>query len=438
MSQADNKISEAGDFVIEDIKIITSVGDEVTIAPTYIVLYEDTTLSTISGHLLFSDAMALSSIAPIFGQEFLRLKIKTPSFDNEEVIINYDKDPLVVQSIEKKEYLKNGIELVGLNFVTNDFLKNMRIKMKKKVEGSYSDIIKKILKEEIKTKKKDSQLFISETVGLKKIIVPDMRPFDFIQHIARKDSISKETLKPGYIFFETFRGYVFKSFSDIFATEPTAIYDPDITLEELVIRKGPGAGTHDIIKGFQYVNDYEISQNNDILYNHASGVYGSKLLDYDIILKEYKEHNFDYLQSFDEKEHLDKHPAFSPVKDEDKKKISEYPIRTFLSNIEKRPTLWLQKSMSQRIQMERGYSINIQVRGNTAVSAGDLVQCDVPLPASLERDDNFEGTEDGHDPLYKGLFFVKRVKHVFDLQTMKHSMLLTLIKDALPIKLRAA
>ena len=75
--------------------------------------------------------------------------------------------------------------------------------------------------------------------------------------------------------------------------------------------------------------------------------------------------------------------------------------------------------------MEQGYSINLLVRGNTAVSAGDIVQCDVPLPASLERDDTFLGAEDGHDPLYKGLFFVKRIKHTFDVKTMKHSMLMT-------------
>ena len=205
MAEADRLISEAGDFVIEEIKILTSVGDEVTIAPSRIILYEDTTLSTISGDLIFSDAMGLSGVAPLIGQEFLRLKIKTPSFDGEDVIINYSDDPFAIQSIPKKEYFENGVEVVSLNFVTNDFLKNMRIKLKKKVEGSYSDIIKKILKEEIKTKKKNSQLFISDTVGIKKIIVPDLRPFDFIQHIAMKDSISKNTSKPGYIFFETFR-----------------------------------------------------------------------------------------------------------------------------------------------------------------------------------------------------------------------------------------
>ncbi len=438
MAEADRLISEAGDFVIEEIKILTSVGDEVTIAPSRIILYEDTTLSTISGDLIFSDAMGLSGVAPLIGQEFLRLKIKTPSFDGEDVIINYSDDPFAIQSIPKKEYFENGVEVVSLNFVTNDFLKNMRIKLKKKVEGSYSDIIKKILKEEIKTKKKNSQLFISDTVGIKKIIVPDLRPFDFIQHIAMKDSISKNTSKPGYIFFETFRGYVFKSYSDIFATEPTAVYDPDITLEELVIRQGPGRGTHDIIKGLQFVNDYTIAQGSDILANHATGVYGSKLLDYDIINKDYKEHVFDYLKSFDPKGHLDKHPAFSPVKDENNKKVSEYPVRTFLSNKEKEPTSWLQKSISQRIQMEQGYVSNILVRGNTAVSAGDVVRFDVPLPASLERDDNFTGAEDGHDPLYKGLFFVKRIKHTFDMTNMKHSMLLTLVKDALPTKLLAA
>ena len=448
----DNSISEAGDFIIEELKIITSAGNEIAVTPTAIVLYEDTAMSTVSGDMLFSDAIGLSGIAPILGQEFLKLRIRTPSFDGEDVIINYSDNLLAIQSVGKKEYLDHGVELVSINFVTNDFLKNMQTKLSKKMEGSYSSIIEKVLKEDIKTKK---ELFISPTVGNKKVVIPNLRPFDFIQ-MATKESLSKATSAPGFIFFETFRGYVFKSFSDIFATEPIATYDPDVTLEELIVRSGPARGTHDIIKGFQYVNDYEITQNNDIVFNHAGGVYGSKLIVHDIMNKEYKEHTFNYLESFNEKEHLDKNPAFSPVTDEDGKKISDHPVRTFLHPASlkddrdasfskgtdypfapKRSEAWLQKSISQRIQMEQGYSINLLVRGNTAVSAGDIVQCDVPLPASLERDDTFLGAEDGHDPLYKGLFFVKRIKHTFDVKTMKHSMLMTLIKDALPTRLVA-
>ncbi len=430
MSNEDNRISEAGDFVIEELVILTSTGYEVSIAPAAIVINEDTNLSTISGKLLFSDGVGLSGIAPIIGQERLRLKIRTPSFDGEDVIINYSDDPLALQSVVQKEYFDNGVEAVSVNFVTNDFIKNMRTKLKKKVEGSYSDIVKKILKQEIKTKKRDDQIFISETVGNKKVVIPDMRPFDFIQNIAMKDSISKATGAPGYVFFETIRGYVFKSFSDIFASETITKFDPAISVEELVIRTGPGTGTHDIIKGFQFVTDFEISQGNDIVLNHASGVYGSKLLEYDILSKDYKEHDFDYFESFKPKEHLDQFPVFSKAKDENNKKISEYPVRTFLHHKEKEPAAWLQKSFSQRIQMEQGLVTNILVRGNTSVSAGDIVEFDVPLPASLERDDTFVAAEDGLDPFYKGRFFVKRIEHTFHLgESPKHSMLMTLIKD---------
>ena len=67
----DNSISEAGDFVIEELKIITSAGNEITITPTEVVLYEDTAMSTISGDMLFSDAICLSGIATILGQAVL-------------------------------------------------------------------------------------------------------------------------------------------------------------------------------------------------------------------------------------------------------------------------------------------------------------------------------------------------------------------------------
>ena len=137
MSNEDNRISEAGDFVIEEMKLLSSTGKEIPIAPSAIVLYEDTNMSTISGDLVFANGMGLSGVTPLIGQEFLKLKIRTPSFDGEDVMINYADDPLALQSISSKDYLDNGVETVSINFVTSDFLKNMKTKLKKKVEGSY-------------------------------------------------------------------------------------------------------------------------------------------------------------------------------------------------------------------------------------------------------------------------------------------------------------
>ncbi len=102
MSTEDNRISEAGDFVVEELVILTSTGYEIPVAPAAIVINEDTNLSTISGKLLFSDGVGLSGIAPIIGQERLRLKIRTPSFDGEDVIINYSDDPLTLRSVVQK------------------------------------------------------------------------------------------------------------------------------------------------------------------------------------------------------------------------------------------------------------------------------------------------------------------------------------------------
>ena len=66
----------------------------------------------------------------------------------------------------------------------------------------------------------------------------------------------------------------------------------------------------------------------------------------EILNKEYKEHNFDYFESFKPKEHLDQFPVFSKTKNEDNKKISEYPVRTFLHHKEKEPATWLQKGVT--------------------------------------------------------------------------------------------
>ena len=87
---------------------------------------------------------------------------------------------------------------------------------------------------------------------------------------------------------------------------------------------------------------------------------------------------------------------------------------------------WLQSRISQKIQLEQGFLLNILTHGNTIVSAGDIVKLDLPYNAS------FKTTKDEkNDRFYKGMFFVKRLRHDFDFGDKKHKTHMTLVKDSL-------
>jgi hypothetical protein len=78
------------------------------------------------------------------------------------------------------------------------------------------------------------------------------------------------------------------------------------------------------------------------------------------------------------------------------------------------------------VQLEQGLLLNILTHGNTVVSAGDIVKLDLPYNASFKTSKN-----EKNDKFYKGMFFVKRLRHDFDFGDKKHKTYMTLVKDSL-------
>ena len=73
-------IQSAGEFEIEELKLVTTSGLEVDLTTSVIglTLYEDIFSMTISGTIAIADSANLASYGPLLGQEYLHLKIRTP------------------------------------------------------------------------------------------------------------------------------------------------------------------------------------------------------------------------------------------------------------------------------------------------------------------------------------------------------------------------
>ena len=83
-------IQNAGDFELIKAELITSSGMVVDLSDSIIniTFFEDTGMTAVTGNLLVQDAAGLSSIGPIIGQEYLKLKIRTPTLTGEDEIID--------------------------------------------------------------------------------------------------------------------------------------------------------------------------------------------------------------------------------------------------------------------------------------------------------------------------------------------------------------
>ena len=73
------ELQKAGAFHIQQLEIITSKGVVVDLlgALVHVTFFEDIQSTSITGSCIINDQLDISTIGPVIGQEYLRMKITT-------------------------------------------------------------------------------------------------------------------------------------------------------------------------------------------------------------------------------------------------------------------------------------------------------------------------------------------------------------------------
>jgi|TARA_R110002167_G_scaffold13016_1_gene55100 hypothetical protein len=448
-------IRSAGDFHIAEAKIISSSGVEVDINKNnniaHIKLFENIQQNSITGEILLHDSAGYVSELPIIGQEYLKLKIQTPSINHEVNIIDFTKNVFVINSVQTRGEVGNSISVYLLSFSSSEIVKNQRTKVADSLDGTYSKIVVDML-DRVNCRKK---LFVEPTKGVKRIVAPNIRPFDVISMALNSASSSiNENFSPSYLFFENFDGYHFRSLASLYAQPVVQKYTTHQAGGQIQ-QSGPAKGIANLEAELANIIDYEIVENSNTLFNHTTGVLASTLLVHNIYNKSFKQYTYNYFDSFNGEKHITSYhgkkqfPIFSDATVEEGLRNSDFPARTFLESVSEGetdvnnttkdgtepyaapdPQNTLQERISTVNQLDRGLILNISTHGNTIIKAGDIVEVDIPIVASVKVDGGRE-----NDRFYNGVFIVKRIVHEFDFGEKKHGTILTLVKDSLSEKL---
>ena len=445
-----SEIKAAGDFNISVAEIITSSGASINIKVANIIglnFYESIHKNSIAGEIIIQDAAGFVSEGPIIGQEYLRLKIQTSSLKDERDIINFTENVFVINSVETRAETANNVSVYLLSFTSSELAKNQRTRVTGSLTGTHSDIVKQML-DRVSCQK---NIFIEPTRGVKRIVAPNLPPFSVITMALQSASSSiNDNFSPSYLFFETFKGYHFRSLASLYAQPISQSYTKYV----------PGAqvdgGIVDIEKELGSIIDYEVVDNSDKLWNLTTGVLSSRLIVHNIYSKSFREYTYNYFDHFGEEKHIGSYhdgnqfPIFSDVSiEKGGSRSSDFPTRTFLTSISEGetdtnnttldgtepfiapdPQNTLQERKSTTNQLDKGLLLNILTHGNTSINAGDVVKLDIPLVAAIKTQANRK-----HDRFYQGVFLIKSIKHEFDFALAKHKSYLSLVKDSLPERL---
>ena len=446
----------ANEFILDECKLYTIGGKELNLVEivTKVNLYEDIFNNAISGDISFVDTNNLLGRVSIVGQEKLTLRLAVPdgtdNYDRKNSI-DFTETPLYVFKVSSTNVINEGSAAFTVSFTTSEVVRNGHIRVSQSFKGEpVEDMIKKVLRgdELLKSKK---ELFYEPTKNNYKLVAPNMRPFDFINMVAR---ISQSNLYDGatnYLFYETVKGYYFRTIDGMMDRKnPRMIYRETTpnTLNE--------KGVQNIVANLQNIYSYSVISATDTLANQRSGMYASKLLELDFYNKKFQTYEYDYVKEYSKNNHVDKHnkygsaeaPVLSDSVDDFGYKLSEYsdavyhmqsidktadnPLMTpmHLEGSEKpynqmNTEYWLQSRKSRFAQLNSSLTLKVEIPGNTTLQAGDLVGLEL---LNRTKQDNEE-----YDPVLTGRYLVRRLHHVFEKtgQQVEHKIYMECVRDTL-------
>ena len=449
-------ISEAGDFKVDEVSITTSTGLVVDLLGSvmHVTFFESLENAAISGNILLTDHVNLVAIGPIIGQEFIKLKLRTPGMSGENGVIDFSKNVLVVTSMKTRDNIGNGQQAVLLDFSSAEMLKNERTKLNSSYEGTCSELFRKIMRSDLDCTK---ELFVEPSEGLKKIVFPNVRPIHAI-HMLKRQAIARDGLNSPYMFYEDLKGVHFRSLASMYANPSVMKYTTSIA----------GSKPANVFEDLRTVLSHQIIGNGDTLLSQRLGAYGSNLTIYDTFAKKQTRQQFNYLDSFSKISHANSLVGGRPGKSfplvnsspiEPTGTISDFPAKSFLvptarfhdadgvdqGTINYHHTAngnypyvggdtkkWLQLRESMLTHLELGITANLEVHGNTLVNAGDMIEFNLPSQTAAKTEKN-----EKYDFFFNGQFLIKKIRHDFDFGQMRHEMVLSVVRDDLAVDLES-
>ena len=369
--------------------------------------YESITSPSISAVVKIIDVDGTLSSKGVYGGEKLAVKMKSgKDSEFEEFIITPEKQELILNSIGG---VTSGVkqQTATLQFVSKDLIKNETARINRRYVGNISDSIKKIMTEDPKgiktTKEVDCETDRSKNnyafVGNKDT------SFDIIQRLQPKAGgagYNDETKTDyGFMFFENYDGYHFRSIRSLFELEP-----------EFTYVKTEISASDDLV-----IEEYNFNSGNDIVLNAKSGLYNNETTFIELDKTKITKVKFNMTETAD----LSLKPPKVPVNVEGKPsrimlRVVDTGVHqhyeendTSLENVQKFTDLAVYQNKSYaRFALLNTQTLNITVSLNPELRAGQTILVRFPVSEYINK----FGDEKSND--ISGKYLISHLRHEFE------------------------
>jgi hypothetical protein len=447
-----NSIEFAGDYDLNHVFLHNHLKEVTDIKKMMIELnvFESIFNNALTGSLVITDAQNLIAKLELNGTERISFKLSTPGALGDRSTIDASVEtghPFYVYKITDRRQIAPGTNLYTLHFGSREFIRNLRTKVSQAYNGNIAYQVIKILMDEnyLDSKK---EISYEPTGNVNDIVIPNMRPFDAINMIAKK-TLPEKSDGVGYYFYETTKGIYFRSWDNMCSVKGRQNRDTKQIFRYMPMNVNDETIDDKMNHDYQSVESYRFVNNfHDIAANTTLGTYAHKAITYNMFDKSYNESIYNYELDYMRSKHTDQTAdrfakekyavAAESIVDTDDKKISEYPdsrvsLQTttqFLHDEDKGAGYGLDVTQDgvKFIQGESiknsilyGTTLHMVVKGQSYLEPGDLIE--FKLISVDEK--NPDGEE---DPQYSGRYVITKIRH--QVNATKYTNAIECVKDS--------
>lgn len=454
-SNSTKELARAGDVNISEVVIISRSGTEFDIKNIVaeINIFEDMFSPIMTGNIVISDGSDLINTLPIIGEELIRLRIGTPTFEDDDEIYKTFK---IYAITDKTAIFSDRTQAYTLHFISQEGYIDSIARVNGTFSGNTNDVVSRLFDSFVKmarntvdgveSRNETELTLLDNTKNIITFNSPSWSPFKCINYVASR-SLRDDNYGSNFVFFETNKGFVFGSIQELIDMQTKQdflfaryIYAPaDVSVPngnpESLYKRPSLEHSYNLVE--EFITDEDFNLLNSNLVGHLS----NRVVTYDIVNKQMKVNDYDYLTEWDKYKHVDKNSKSktgSPIVSERQLRaantcIMMEPQHPFLFNGNKDTTNKdIDKIVSSRMSMLADITtrkMSIIVPGRTDIECGMLTEFILP---AFKTKDLSETKEDVEDKFYSGTYLITAVRH--KITPAKHMMRIELSKDSIPNK----
>ena len=358
-----------------------------------------------------TDVSGFVSREEIYGGQSIEISIKMFDPDIDDFKIKKNKHGLVVNSV-KNVTMDFKESKSTLECVSKDFLRNEVARLNRRFTGNITEIVKKIMEEEPKGIETTKDIEVDQATNSYTFCGNLKRSIDTIQWLQPK---AKSENQFGFLFFEDYDGYKFKSIESLLKQEP-------FTDQPFEMSQTSTSSRFAIL-------DAVMVQTNDVFLNMRSGTYNNDTTYIDLIsqTKSVDDFKIDNLKDL-------KNPPKLPdnLTDSTSRKMLRFDDPGVMQKGSKRedeqPKEELAKIQNQsyaRNNLLFSQALKIKVSFNPSLRVGKIIEVKLPVDTdSSESGVKYQKLGKGD---LSGKYLISELRH--KVGSNKSSTHLTLVRD---------